>query len=67
MNSNQTQLARWASGTVTIAKVRSHTDMYVVEHGDGFHNITASYDYMIANYPPNRYARNGRILTPIKS
>lgn len=48
------QLSRWNSGNVTICKSRSHADMYIVEHGNGFHNLTASYDYMVQKYPPNK-------------
>lgn len=51
---NTTQLPRWNSGNVTICKSRSHTDMYIIEHGNGFHNLTASYDYMVQKYPPNK-------------
>jgi hypothetical protein len=51
------QLNRWTSGNVTVARSNSHQDMYIIEHGDGYHNLTASYEYMIEKYPPNK--RNG--------
>lgn len=62
---NSNQLSRWNSGNITICKSRSHADMYIVEHGDGFHNLTASYDYMVQKYPPNAVRKKNPITKGI--
>jgi hypothetical protein len=43
---------RWSSKGKTISKSTHHTDMFIIEHGDGtFHNVSASHEKMVEKYP----------------
>lgn len=43
----------WKSGSLSIRRSNSHTDMWIIEDGTGFWNITASEEYMLNKYPKN--------------
>lgn len=49
------QLTRWTSRGRLINKSSHHTDMYIVESGDGtFHTMISGHETMLANNPPDK-------------
>jgi len=43
----------WKSGLLSIRRSNSHNDMWIIEDGTGFWNLTASEEYMLNKYPCN--------------